>query len=247
MNDHNQGRRRFFRACLSTAAVVASNPSVLADTVSPARSYNRVLLTKGANTPLRTSDLVAGQALIFNYPFVTTPCFLIDVGSPVEAKGPLQTAGEETYTWPGGSGPNRSIVAFSAICAHKLSYPTKSASFINFRPEEITFTDRNNETKKKKGLIYCCSERSVYDPSTGAEVLGGPATQPLTTIVLEYDPDADEYYATATLGGELYDRFFESFGFRIALEHKTEDIRQLVDSVTRASSPEEYTDYQVLC
>ena len=66
-----------------------------------------------------------------------------------------------------------------------MSYPTRSTSFINFRPEAVTYTNHNDETEKQKQLIYCCSERSVYDPARGAEVLGGPAPQPLTTIVIE--------------------------------------------------------------
>ena len=247
MNNQKNSRRSFFRACLSTATVVATNPSLLARGDSTARSYNRVLLTREDDSPLTSRDIADGSFFIFNYPFVTTPCFLIDIGSPVQRGKPLRTAGDEPYNWPGGVGPNRSVVAFSAICTHKLSYPTRSTSFINFRPEQITYTNRSDETVQQKQLIYCCSERSVYDPARGAEVLGGPAPQPLTTIVIEYDPGRDNYYAAATLGGEMYERFFDSFEFRIALEHKDIDIRKLAEKHSIVYRPEHYTDYQVTC
>jgi Rieske Fe-S protein len=247
MTNHRENRRRFFKACLSTATVVATNPSLLAMAGTAARSYNRVMLTRQDDRPFTSQDLATGEFFIFNYPFVTTPCFLIDIGSPVEHKEFLQTASQESYNWPGGVGPNNSVVAFSAICAHKLSYPTRSTSFINFRPEEITYTNRNDETVQQKQLIYCCSERSVYDPAKGAEVLGGPARQPLTTIIIEHQRETDQYYATATLGGELYDRFFDSFEFRIALEHKNNDIRKLTENFAAVYKPEYFTNNQVRC
>ena len=159
----------------------------------------------------------------------------------------LSTANNEAYRWPGGVGPENAIVAFSAICAHKLSYPTKGASFISFRPEEITYMNHEQKATKSKQLIYCCSERSVYDPADGARVLGGPAPQPLTTILLEHDLANDNYYAVGTLGGEMYDPFFEKFGFRIALEYKNQDIRKLTESSAVVYTSRQYTDHQVSC
>ena len=35
---------------------------------------------------------------------------------------------------PGGIGRDKSVVSFSAICAHKLSHPSRNISFINYRP-----------------------------------------------------------------------------------------------------------------
>ncbi len=42
-----------------------------------------------------------------------------------------------TYAWNGGVGPARAIVAFSAICAHKLAYPTRDISFIRYQPQKL--------------------------------------------------------------------------------------------------------------
>ena len=40
------------------------------------------------------------------------------------------------YAWQGGVGRERNIVAFSAICAHKLAYPTREVSFIRYQREK---------------------------------------------------------------------------------------------------------------
>ena len=96
-------------------------------------------------------------------------------------------------------------------------------------------------------MIYCCSERSVYDPARGARVLAGPAPQPLTAILLEHDPATDHYYATGTLGGELYDRFFSSFGFRVALEHGNDNIRERTGDTVVAYPPDHYSVNPVRC
>src|SRR5436190_1752737 len=106
--------------------------------------------------------------------------------------------GFAAYAWPGGVGPHRSVVAYSAICAHQLVYPTKEVSFISFR-----------KTRAQRGvqdeLIHCCADHSQYDPARGAQVLSGPAPQPLCAVLLAYDGAADTLTAYATLGGELFD------------------------------------------
>ncbi|RYF41085.1 MAG: (2Fe-2S)-binding protein, partial [Comamonadaceae bacterium] len=117
----------------------------------------------------------------------------------------------DTYSWPGGVGSGRSIVAFSAICAHQLVYPTKEVSFISFR-----------KTRSQKGvqdsLIHCCAEHSQYDPAKGAQVLSGPAPQPLCAVLLQHDAKADTLTAYATLGGELFDAFFRKYEMKLSLD-----------------------------
>jgi hypothetical protein len=108
-------------------------------------------------------------------------------------------------------GAEKNIVAYSAICAHKLTYPTKQVSFIGFRAEP-------SPTSARGKVITCCSDRSVYDPSAGAKVLSGPAPQPLATILLDYDAKLDEATATGTFGGEMFDEFFRKYSFRLDLE-----------------------------
>ena len=108
-------------------------------------------------------------------------------------------------------GPRRSIVAFSAICAHQLVYPTKDVSFISFRPKKASKGVRDD-------LIHCCAEHSQYDPAKGAQVLSGPAEQPLCAVLLTHDPAADTLTAYATLGGELFNEFFRKYEAKLSFE-----------------------------
>ena len=204
-------RREFVKFCAASA--LAGGPgSVAAD--SQPRLYTRAKLVDEKGAPLRAGAIPANQNLIFNYPFAATPCFLLNLGKPVAAPVQLKTAENQAYEWKGGIGPARSVVAYSAICAHKLSYPTRDISFISFRTE----TSARN---RHAAVIHCCSEHSQYDPAAGAKVVAGPAPQPLAAILLEHDPGADEIYAVGTLGGEMFNQFFEKYAFRLALEYPT--------------------------
>ncbi len=232
-------RRTFVKVCMTSLSVIAANPLTLAASTEGVRSHNRVLLRKPDGEPVTSSWLSEHRSAIFHYPYVTTPCFIIDLGRPVTAP--------EGSAWPGGAGPGSSIVSYSAICAHRHSYPTRSASFINFRPEQITYVNRDDAQVRGRELIYCCSERSVYDPAAGARVLGGPAPTALTSIMLEHDPETDRYHALGTLGKEQYDVFFEKFAFRIALDHDRENIREPARDAATVVPALEYSTNQVRC
>jgi Rieske Fe-S protein len=117
----------------------------------------------------------------------------------------------ESYVWPGGVGPKKNLVAYSAICAHKLAYPSSQVSFISFRDKPSPLSPTGN-------VIGCCADKSAYDPFNGAKVLGGPAPQPLATILLEHDAKTDEIYVTGTFGGEKFDEFFQKYAFKLSLE-----------------------------
>ncbi len=246
MNRKDSGRRAFVKTCVTAATAVVANPVLLAST-SPMRQYQRSMLVGEDGMPLTSAMLETDKPFIFHYPFVTTPCFLVNLGKPLSTGKELQTATEGNYTWQGGSGPNNQIVAFSAICSHKLSYPTKTMSFLNYRSEKVRFVSQVDGVKERRQLIYCCSERSAYDPANGAEVLGGPATQPLAAVELEYDQQNDRYFATGTRGGELYDAFFEKFGFRLQLDHEVEDIKASVGEQTAVVPHSLYSSNTVSC
>ena len=96
-------------------------------------------------------------------------------------------------------------------------------------------------------MIYCCSEKSVYDAKRGANVLGGPAPQPLAVVVLEHDVEDDTYFATGTEGGEMFDQFFKEFEFRLSLEYQTENIRQETFDRAVVLPLDEYCKNQVMC
>lgn len=204
-------RRSFMQTCTAGAACATSAatlPALAAD--AKPKSYAKALLVDEFGKPFKASSLRPQVNYVFHYPFVATPAFLLDMG---KAAGPhkLATKDKDSYEWPGGVGGKRSIVAFSAICAHQLVYPTRDVSFISFR-----------KTRAKKGvqdeLIHCCAEDSQYDPANGAKVISGPAPQPLCAVLLTHDPKADTLTAYATLGGELFDEFFRKYDAKLSLE-----------------------------
>lgn len=240
-------RRSFLKACGTAAAAVSAHPEALGRTGGVLRPYEPALLVHFDGTPIRADRLVAGQCHVFHYPYVTTPCFLIDLGRPALPDGPLRTEDGSTYEWPGGVGLGRSIVAFAAICAHRMTHPARAVSFINYRHGEVRFENSSKRQARGKGVIYCCSERSVYDPARGAQVLGGPAPQPLAAIALTHTPADDTLQAIGTFGGEMYDKFFEEFRFRLELEFETSDLRRLAGGKSVVVPVEEYSETRVHC
>lgn len=223
-------RRHFLFGCALAAAAADPVAQAQRARAAPApstkpRSGPRARLLGADGRPLKAASIPPRRALVFPYPFVGTPAFLIDLGRPTQRSVALQTHDEERYTWDGGVGPQRSIVAFSAICAHRMAYPTRQISFIDYRDEPSAVTHRAQ-------VIHCCSEHSEYDPAAGARVLSGPATQPLAAIVLEHDAADDTLQAVGTRGGELFDAFFDQFAMQLALEHGGAEHRSVGESTT---------------
>jgi arsenite oxidase small subunit len=204
-------RRSFLGSCTAGAAglsAAASFPAFAAD--AKPKEYTKAVLVNERGDPLKASELKPQVNYVFHYPFEATPVFLLDLGRPAAANT-LSTQERSSYSWPGGVGRKRSIVAFSAICAHQLVYPTKDVSFISFRKTRA-------QRGVQDGLIHCCADHSQYDPARGAEVLSGPAKQPLCAVLLTHDPKADTLTAYATLGGELFDAFFRKYEMKLSLD-----------------------------
>jgi Rieske Fe-S protein len=218
-------RRKFIKVCVGAGATVAANPALLAQPVGELVPGERVRLVDARGQTLRPTSLTVGQSYVFHYPYVTTPCFLIDLGSPAEPSSELTTSDGLSYRWSGGVGPGRSIVAFSAICAHRMSYPTRSVSFIDYRHKPMSEVDTGSGWWARGQVIYCCSEGSVYDPHDGARVLDGPAPQPLAAVRLEYAAEDKALFATGIYGGDMLEKFFSEFGYQVALAHKRDDIQ----------------------
>ena len=176
-------------------ALASAGPGAVAADSTP-RFYSRARLVDEKGAPILAKAIPANRNLIFHYPFAATPCFLLNLGRPASTSVRLKTAANEAYEWKGGVGAGRSVVAYSAICAHKMTYPTRQVSFIGYR-------DGPSPVAGKGKVITCCSDRSVYDPSAGARVVSGPAPQPLATILLEHDAKSDEVRAVGTFGGTV--------------------------------------------
>ena len=228
-------RRAFVKFCSTAIAGVTAQPELLAaDRPTQQRYAPARLVDARDREQVRLDSLEVGETYLFHYPYVSTPCFLIDLGRPVAARGDLQTEDGQRYRWRGGAGPNRSVVAFSAICAHRMSHPARSVSFIDVEGGQVAD-------------LFCCSENSVYDPATGCSVLGGPAPQPLAAIDLEYDAASNGLIATGTVGGEMFQPYFAQFGDRLVLEYRRADIDQAVGSESRLMRLRDYTRHTIAC
>lgn len=240
-NSHSHDRRKFITLCVGAGAAVAANPGLLAQPAGDLAPARPVRLVDPDGRPVRPGTLTTGKSYVFHYPYVTTPCFLIDLGSPARPGAELTTADGRPYRWRGGVGPGRSIVAFSAICAHRMSYPSRAVSFIDYRHKPVTAAGADGEARGREQVIYCCSEGSVYDPRDGGRVLDGPAPQPLAAVQLEYAAEERELVAAGIYGGDMLERFFTEFGFQLALAHKSDDIRRPAEGMATVWPLDEYS------
>ena len=142
-------------------------------------------------------------------------------------------------TRTGGVGPGHSLVSYSAICAHKLAYPTREVSFIRFQPERSPTSDGN--------VIHCCADHSVYDPAAGARVVSGPAPQPLAAILLDYDGVTDGLAALGTVGAEQFDAFFQKYDFKLTMEYGQGKARMPSGATTVVRELTQYCRQTIQC
>jgi len=216
-------------------------------------------LVHSSGEAVTPESLIEGESYIFHYPYKTTPCFLIRLKADTpddtnsennagtqEQPVNLRDRNGRAYQWRGGVGQQNEIVAFSAICTHKMSHPAKPVSHLNFRPEEKVYFDRNGKKQTASQLIYCCSEHSVYNPSQGARVLSGPATQPLAAINLSVSAQ-NTLMATGVYGGDMLQEFLDKFGFRQAMEQGVSDPFEASAEEIMVMPAEEYSSLRILC
>lgn len=193
-------------ACVAGAwAACSALPVVAAGEVE---RHPRSLLVDSHGSPWRAGQLKEGEAFLFNYPYTASPVFLIAFQREVK-EAVLVRQDKQRYAAPAGVGPNKSIVAFSAICAHKLMYPTAAVSFIGLR---------SGGRGEPPHVIHCCGDNSRYDPLQGARVIDGPTPQPLAAVLLEWNASNDQLHAVGTRGGEMFDAFFEKYTTKLELE-----------------------------
>ena len=200
------------RALMRQAACVAgawAAAGVLPAVAGQAQQHARSLLVNHLGDPFLARQLKPGEPHLFNYPFVASPVFLLAIDHAV-AGAALTTEARQSYDAPAGVGPNQSIVAFSAICAHKLMYPTPQLSFIGVR---------KGFDGEPSQVIHCCGDNSRSDPAQGARVMAGPAPQPLAAVLLAWDAKTDQLHAVGTQGGEMFKAFFDKYAFKLDTEY----------------------------
>ena len=151
-------RRGFVKLCAAAVAGITAAAETIAGEQQQYRRYGRVALVDPDNgRPVRAASLEVGETYVFHYPFISTPCFLVDLGKTVEARTELRTHDGAPYVWRGGAGPKSSVVAFSAICAHKMTHPARAVSFINYR---------HGETRPAVARYWAARRRSRWPRSS---------------------------------------------------------------------------------
>jgi Rieske Fe-S protein len=226
-------RREFLGSCALLSGMATAVHADVASDPSSVRRYARTLLVDEHGAAIRVGALAPETNYVFHYPYASTPCFLLPLAEPVAAVPALRRERGEPYASPAGIGPARSVVSFSAICAHKLAYPTRDVSFIRYQ--------RSRSATSSGRVIHCCADHSVYDPMAGARVVAGPAPQPLAAIALEYDAARDEIAATGTVGAEQFAGFFDKYAFKLTLEYGGLDRAQR--AVAQTTVVRELTNY----
>ena len=220
-------RRSFIKACSTIAVASMIDPSVFSGLISAQegmfKAYKKAILLKEDGSRLTEEDLKPHTNYIFFYPYASTPCYIINLGEEVKPVEVTLRNGKK-YNWQGGVGSKKSIVAYSAICAHQWSYPTKKYSFINYYPPE-----KPSEITKKAGIIQCCAHLALYDPKEGAKVIDGPAEFPLASVVIQ--EEGGKFYAIGILGVDQFDKFFDNYKRELREAYgSTAKAKELVES-----------------
>jgi arsenite oxidase small subunit len=232
-------RRDFVTLCASALALASSNPRALAEPRGALHRYGRARLLDNKGQPIRVQRLAVDRCYVFFYPYAGTPCYLIRLGVLTQGETLITSAGTR-YDWRGGVGPDNTVVAFSAICSHLMTHPTRNISFINYHAGADELSGRQN-------VISCCAHGSVFDPARGAKVVSGPATQPLTAIALEHDAATDDLLAVGTYGGEMYRDFFQAFKRDLREEFGRRVAKREIHDSTVVRPIEDYTKQTIRC
>ena len=203
-------RRNFLKVIAAVATVVAVSPSLIRGNLYAADGklyvgYEKAQIVDAAGIPIKASRLEKEVTYIFNYPYASTPCMLINLPESSEQEVALKSEMGEDYIWKNGVGKDRTIVAYVAICAHQLTHPTPNDSFIQYVPKNKPTMAYGNS-----GIIVCSAHLSAYDARAGAKVLSGAASQPLAAVVLEHADD-DTLWAVGILGADKFQDYFRAF------------------------------------
>ncbi len=179
-------RRDFLKTC-GLMGLLIEGKIAFPHFISEISFKGRTPLKREDGRSFNIKDVKRYEPYIFFYPYVSTPCILVDVGKKAE----------------GGIGKGNSIVSFSLICSHQWAFPTPSETFITYYgPDEVSLVDRGN-------VIQCCVHMSVFDPLKGGEVIDGPADYPLARILLDTDGEGN-LYAVGVEGKDQFSEFFQA-------------------------------------
>lgn len=168
MGSPKLNRRIFLKSTSAAAAGVATAAASSGAQATPAASSGATTLAYPKHTVGRARGMPVNQAVSFTYPDTSSSCYVIRMGSRVA----------------GGVGPDRDIVAYSAMCTH-MGCPVAY--------------DGGTRTFK------CGCHFSIFDPEQQGQMVCGQATEDLPRVLLEYDARTDTVTAVG-IDGLLYGR-----------------------------------------
>jgi Rieske Fe-S protein len=130
-------RRNFLRLSATSAMAVAVAPSLItqklyAEDGSLFQTFEKVQLKDAEGKPMKSATLAEEENYVFNYPHAATPSIMVNMASPAEKDIKLKAEDGTEYVFRGGIGAKGTIIAYSAICPHQLTYPQKSMTMFQY-------------------------------------------------------------------------------------------------------------------
>ena len=233
-------RRNFLRLSATSAMAVAIAPSLItqklyAEDGSLFKTYEKVQLKDAEGNPLKASSLVEEENYVFMYPHAATPAIMVNLKEASAKDVKLKAEDGTEYVFRGGVGAKGTIVAYSAICAHQMTRPTKEMAMFQYVP-----STGNTLAYETAGVFVCSSHLAAYDAKEGGKVLGGPATQGLASIILEIDAD-DNIWAVAVLGPDKFEEYFSAFKQELKAEHGRRGAKKLMKDEAKVQTLKNFT------
>lgn len=240
MERSDLSRRGFVKACGAVAALAAASSGRLAQPALALEDAPRLKLVDKSGKPIKAGALAVHANYIFLYPYVSTPCLLLRLGAATPRAVEKTDREKGTYTWPGGVGKDGAVVAYSAICAHALTYDSRQTSF-------LTYSEARSQLSGHERAVTCCAHASAYDPANGAEVVSGPAEFPLAAVQFEYDANSDELTAVGLVGTVLIQEFFKAYRAELNAEYGRGAYRATLEDQTTVVPMGEYSEAVIQC
>jgi Rieske Fe-S protein len=237
--------RRDFLKITTGGVAVAIAPSLVTEKLyaedgSLFKTYEKVQLKDADGKPLKASALEQEINYICNYPYAGTPALVLNLKTAPTKDVKLKSEKGEEYIFKGGVGSKGTIVAYSAICAHQLTYPKPSMSMFNYVAEGA-----KTIAYSEGGVLVCTSHLAAYDPKQGGKIVGGPAKEGVAQIVLEVDKD-DHIWAVAVLGPARFEAFFDAYKSELKAIYGRRGAKKLVKSEAKVQKLKNFTKEMII-
>lgn len=233
-------RRNFLRLSATSALAVGVAPSLItqklyAEDGSLFQTFEKVQLKDAQGNPMKAAAFAEEENYVFFYPYAGTPALAVNLPTPTEKNVKLKAEDGTEYVYRGGVGAKGTIVAYSAICPHQLTYPQASMSMFQYVGEK-----GKTLAYDKGGVFVCTSHLSAFEPKQGGKVVGGPASQGLASIVLEIDAE-DTLWAVGVLGPVKFQDFFDAFKKELKAVYGRNGASKLVKTETKVQPLKDFS------